>query len=159
MVIAEQLASAVRDQVADPIVFCARTDLNMEGRFREMWLPVTDSEVEVWSADGERTLRLALADITGVRTREAVAGAGCGGHEAWNAAAEVYDGAGRRSCFYREKLDGTGCRRSAPGRFGRGISPRMPCLPDAAAPRGTNLPPVQGSSQSADADAQLRPPI
>lgn len=31
MMIAEQLASAVRDQVADPIVFCARTDLNMEG--------------------------------------------------------------------------------------------------------------------------------
>lgn len=67
MVIAEQLASAVRDQVADPIVFCARTDLNMEGLFREMWLTVTDSEVEVWSADGERTLPAGNEPASGAR--------------------------------------------------------------------------------------------
>ncbi|BBI34043.1 ABC transporter ATP-binding protein [Cohnella abietis] len=74
MWLVEQLPSAIRTQLDEEVIYCAKTDLNESGQFIPLWLIVTAQHVSVWNLEGIEQKRLPVAGLLGARTIEAIGG-------------------------------------------------------------------------------------
>lgn len=74
MRIQDQLPEYIRTQITEDLLFSAKADLLVDGRFGELWLTVTIREVSVWQMNGRLLKTVEIFSLRDARAVGAVGG-------------------------------------------------------------------------------------
>lgn len=74
MRIQDQLPEYIRTQITEDLLFSAKADLLVDGRFGELWLTVTIREVSVWQMNGRLLKTVEIISLRDARAVGAVGG-------------------------------------------------------------------------------------
>lgn len=74
MRIQDQLPEYIRTQITEDLLFSAKADLLVDGRFGELWLTVTLREVSVWQMNGRLLKTVEIISLRDARAVGAVGG-------------------------------------------------------------------------------------
>lgn len=74
MRIQDQLPEYIRTQITEDLLFSAKADLLVDGRFGELWLTVTIREVSVWQMNGRLLKTAEIISLSDARAVGAVGG-------------------------------------------------------------------------------------
>lgn len=74
MSINTHIPKAIHTQMSSEPLFSAKSDLQQDGHFGELWVIVTEKEISVWHKDGTPALKLDLAQVKEVRSVNGIGG-------------------------------------------------------------------------------------
>jgi ATP-binding cassette subfamily B protein len=63
MSIHTHIPEAVQPQLSGEPLFSAKSDLQQDGHFGELWVVITETEISVWHKDGSSALKLDLTQV------------------------------------------------------------------------------------------------